>query len=317
VAEFNYGGQAVMEGVMMRGSKAMAVAVRAPNGQIVVRSEPLNEAIYGGWVAKVPVVRGITMLWDTLVLGTRTLMISADIAVEGPGVQASGGAEPEGKEGSGTSFFSDPVALGTMLVSVALAVGLFFMLPALITQWLDPRIRSDLVSNLIEGGIRLLFVVGYVWGVGFMPDIRRVFAYHGAEHKTVHAYEAGEPLTIDAIQSHPTAHTRCGTAFILIVVLVSVLVFSLLGRPPLLIRLASRILLLPLISGIAYEVLKFSARHEESWWVRLLTLPGLAMQRLTTREPEDEMVEVAIVALKRVLQEDGLPVPAETAPAAV
>jgi uncharacterized protein YqhQ len=314
LAEFNYGGQAVMEGVMMRGSKAMAVAVRAPNGQIVVRSEPLNKAIYGGWVAKVPVVRGITMLWDTLVLGTRTLMISADIAVEGPGSQLP--APDAGEGSSGTSFLSDPVALGTMLVSVALAVGLFFLLPALITQWLDSSIRSDLVSNLIEGGIRLCFVVGYVWGVGLLPDVRRVFAYHGAEHKTVHAYEAGEALRVDAVQAHPTAHTRCGTAFILIVVLVSVLVFSLLGRPPLAIRLASRILLLPLISGIAYEVLKFSARHEGSWWVRVLTFPGLAMQRLTTREPEDEMVEVAIAALKRVLQEDGLPVPAETAPAA-
>jgi uncharacterized protein YqhQ len=290
-----------MEGVMMRGSKAMAVAVRAPNGQIVVRSEPLNPTIYAGWVSKVPVVRGITMLWDTLVLGTRTLMLSADIAAQEPEDKAPS------RPGDGqASLFSDPAAWGTMAFSLALGVGLFFLLPALIARLLDPLIASDLLSNLVESIIRLALVLAYVWAVGFVPDVGRVYAYHGAEHKTVHAYEAGEPLTVAAIQSHTTAHTRCGTAFILIVVFVSVLVFSLLGRPPLWQRLASRILFLPLISGIAYEWLKFSARHQSVWWARILVAPGLAMQKLTTREPEDAMVEVAIVALTRVLQEDGL-----------
>jgi len=193
-----------------------------------------------------------------------------------------------------------------MLLSLALGVGMFFLLPALLARWLDPLIGSALLSNLVESLIRLAMVLTYVWAVGLVPDIGRVYAYHGAEHKTVHAYEAGEPLTVEAIQSHTTAHTRCGTAFILIVVFVSVLVFSLLGRPPLLLRLASRILFLPLISGIAYEWLKFSARHESDWWARILVAPGLAMQKLTTREPDDKMVEVAIAALKRVLEEDGL-----------
>jgi uncharacterized protein YqhQ len=297
VPEFNYGGQAVMEGVMMRGSKAMAVAIRAPNGQIVVRSEPLNARIYSGWMSKVPVVRGITMLWDTLVLGTRTLMLSADIAAQEPVAKP---VEPAGSSGSGPSqesLFSDPVAWGTMLLSLALGVGMFFLLPALLARWLDPLISSALLSNLVESLIRLALVLAYVWAVGLVPDIGRVYAYHGAEHKTVHAYEAGEPLTVEAIQTHTTAHTRCGTAFILIVVFVSVLVFSLLGRPPLLQRLASRILFLPLISGIAYEWLKFSAQHESDWWARILVAPGLAMQKLTTREPDDKMVEVAIADL--------------------
>jgi uncharacterized protein YqhQ len=331
VGEFNYGGQAVMEGVMMRGSKSMAVAVRAPNGQIVVHSEPLNRAIYGSWLSKVPFLRGVTLLWDTLVLGTRTLMFSADVAAQSADVAAQSPAiapqstnaasqsaemvgkdattqEPKPTRGSSDSLLSDPVAWGTIVVSLGLAVGLFFLLPALLAKWLDPFIANPLLSNLVESAIRLAFVLAYVWGVGFLPDVRRVFAYHGAEHKTVHAYEAGKPLTVDAVRSFTTAHARCGTSFILVVVVISVLVFSLLGRPPLLLRLASRVLLLPVITGISYEWLKFSARHEESWWIRSLLLPGLAMQKLTTREPDDRMIEVAIVALKRVLQEDGLQV---------
>jgi uncharacterized protein YqhQ len=331
LAEFNYGGQAVMEGVMMRGSKAMAVAVRAPNGRIVVHSEPLNPIIYRGWMSRVPIVRGMTMLWDTLVLGTRTLMLSADIAA-GTVPQPAGGVpqpsqvsergegaavQAETPERASTSIFSDPVAWGTMALSLGLAVGIFFLLPVLLTRWVDRYISSALMSNLIEGVIRLAFVIAYVWGVGFMPDVRRVFAFHGAEHKTVHAYEAGDPLTVDAVQAHTTAHARCGTAFILVVVVISVLVFSLLGRPPLVLRLVSRILALPLIAGIAYEWLKFSARHQSKWWMRGFLWPGLFMQRLTTREPDDDMIEVSIAALKRVLQEDGLPVSEGLAPVAV
>ena len=343
MGEFNYGGQAVMEGVMMRGSKSMAVAVRAPSGQIVLHSEPLNRAIYGSWLSKVPFLRGVTLLWDTLILGTRTLMFSADIAAQSadgtthasagvlqPAPTATEVDEEAGQEGAAKppelvqrasdapglpgapdkpgALLTDPVAWGTILVSVGLAVGLFFLLPALLAKWLDPLISSSLLSNLVESAIRLAFVLAYVWGVGFLPDVRRVFAYHGAEHKTVHAYEAGEPLAVSSIQAHTTAHARCGTSFILVVVFISVLVFSLLGRPPLLLRLASRVLLLPVITGISYEWLKFSARHENSWWIKVLLLPGLAMQKLTTREPDDQMVEVAIVALSRVLQEDGLPV---------
>jgi uncharacterized protein YqhQ len=168
------------------------------------------------------------------------------------------------------------------------------------------------VSNLVEGLIRLAFVLAYIWGVGFLPDVRRVFQYHGAEHKTIHAYEASAPLTVQAIRSHTTAHARCGTAFMLVVVVISVLLFALLGRPSLWLRLLSRVLLLPAIVGVSYEWLKFSARHSDRAWMRVLLAPGLALQRLTTREPDEDMIEVAIAGLKRVLREDGLPVPGES-----
>ena len=301
MSELRYGGQAVMEGVMMRGAKSMAVAVRAPNDQIVVHSEALNQAIYGSWVAKTPFVRGITLLWDTLVLGIRTLMFSAEVAVQGE----SGSPAPDTASDSPESAFTAPLAFGSLLLSLTIALGLFFVLPALLAKLVDRYVASALLSNLVEGLIRLAFVVAYIWGVGFVPDIRRVFAYHGAEHKTVHAYEHGQTLTVEAVRSYTTAHERCGTSFILVVVVISALIFALFGRPSLLLRVASRIVLIPVVVGIAYESLKFGAKHSDRWWMRALTYPGLMMQRLTTREPDDSMIEVAIVALKRVLQEDG------------
>jgi uncharacterized protein YqhQ len=301
VSDFHYGGQAVMEGVMMRGAKAMAVAVRAPNGQIVVHSEPLNQVIYNSWISRVPFVRGITLLWDTLVLGMRTLMYSAEVAT-----QAETTSPSAGQSSSSDSIFSTPVAWGTMLVSLALAVGLFFLLPAFLAKLADPYIASPLLNNLVEGLVRLAFVLIYIWGVGYLPDVNRVFAYHGAEHKTVHAYEGGKALTVETVRGFTTAHARCGTSFILVVVVISILVFALLGRPPLLLRLLSRIVLLPVIVGIAYEWLKLGAKYGDRWWMKILLVPGLAMQRLSTREPDDDMIEVAIAALKRVLQEDQL-----------
>jgi uncharacterized protein YqhQ len=305
MSELHYGGQAVMEGVMMRGSTVMAVAVRAPDGRIVVHSEPLNKTIYGSWIARAPFVRGITMLWDTMVLGIRTLMFSAEIAVQDQGTASR-------PSDSNESVFSTPLAWGSVVLSLSIAVGLFFVLPALFTKFIDRYLASGLVSNLVEGLIRLVFVLGYVWAVGHLPDIRRVFAYHGAEHKTVHAYEHGQPLTVDAVRTYTTSHERCGTSFILIVVIISVLVFSLFGRPGLLWRVASRIVLLPVIVGIAYEWLKFGAKHGDSIWMRVLLAPGLVLQRLTTREPDDQMIEVAIAALERVLEEDGHLLTAET-----
>jgi uncharacterized protein YqhQ len=313
VKELNYGGQAVMEGVMMRGRKSMAVAVRAPNSKIIVHSEPLNPAIYGSWVAKVPFVRGTTMLWDTLVLGIRTLMFSAEIAIQDEGQSAS----TENVSGSPESAFTAPLAWGSVALSLAIALGLFFVLPALLAKLVDRCITSALLSNLVEGLIRLGLVLAYIWGVGFLPDIRRVFAYHGAEHKTVHAYEHGKPLTVEAVRSYTTAHERCGTSFILVVVVISVLIFAVLGQPSLLVRVASRIVLIPVIVGISYEWLRFAARFGQAWWMRVLLYPGLLMQRLTTREPDDDMIEVAIAALRRVLQEDGQLMPGGDAVAAM
>jgi uncharacterized protein YqhQ len=276
---FNYGGQAVLEGVMMRGSQAMAVAVRNPDGEIVTHVEPVNQALYNGPISRVPFLRGLTMLWDALGLGLRSLMFSADVAM-----------------GEEEVSFSGPVAWGTMAISFAFGIGLFFVLPLLIVGFVDRWIESSLLSNLLEGSIRLLLFVGYVWLIGLMPDIKRVFAYHGAEHKTINAYEAGAELTPPSVQRFTTLHPRCGTAFLLSVVVISILMFSLLGRPVLWLRILSRLLLIPVIAGVAYEYIRFSARHMDKRLIRAIAGPNLAMQRLTTREPEDDMLEVAIKA---------------------
>lgn len=297
MSEFNYGGQAVIEGVMMRGSQGMAVAVRQPDGEIRVHTEDLDSRIYAGPVSQWPFLRALPLLWDTLVLGMRTLMFSADVAL----------AEEEEIE------FKGPLAWGTMAVSLLLAVGIFFVTPLLLVSLIDRYIASSILSNLLEGIVRLLLIVGYIWGVGFMPDIQRVFAYHGAEHKTINAYEADAPLEPKVVKTFTTLHPRCGTGFLLVVAVVSVLVFSLLGRPPLLLRVLSRILLIPVVAGLGYEVIKFSAAHQDNRWVRAIMTPSLALQRLTTREPTEDMLEIAIIALKRVLAKEGLTSESETA----
>ncbi len=290
MGQFNYGGQAVIEGVMMRGSKNMAVAVRQPNGEILVHTEALNPRIYTGVVSRWPFLRALPMLWDTLVLGMRTLMFSADVAL----------AEEESVE------FKGPLAWGTVALSLVLAVTIFFVVPLLLVGLVDRFITSSVLSNLLEGVIRLLLLVGYIWAVSLMPDIRRVFAYHGAEHKTINAYEAGAPLEPATVGRFTTLHPRCGTGFLLVVALISILVFSLLGRPPMVWRILSRILLIPVVAGLSYEIIKFAAAHWHKRLVRWLLAPSLTLQRLTTREPGPDMLEVAIAALKRVLVSEGL-----------
>lgn len=288
---FNYGGQAVLEGVMMRGSKAMAVAVRNPEGEIITHVEPVNQTIYNGPVSRVPFVRGLTMLWDALGLGLRSLMFSADVAL---------GEEED-------ASFSGPVAWGTVAVSFAFGIGLFFVLPVLVVGFLDRWIESSLVSNLLEGIVRLLLFIGYVWLIGKTPDIKRVFAYHGAEHKTINTYEAGEEVTIGNVQAYTTLHPRCGTGFLLSVVVISILLFSLLGRPDWWLRVLSRILLIPVVAGVAYEYIRFSARHMDNRVIRAITAPNLAMQRLTTREPDSDMLEVAITAFNGMMAAEKAP----------
>lgn len=296
---FNYGGQAILEGVMMRGSRKMCLAVRNPKGEIITHCEDLNPHIYGGAVARIPFLRGLVMLWDALGLGMRALMFSADVAL----------GEEEVK-------FSGPVAWGTLAISLTAAVAIFFVGPLLLIGLLEHWITSDVLSNLVEGVVRLGFFLLYVWGVGFVPDIRRVFAYHGAEHKTINAYEAGEALTVEAVARRSTAHTRCGTAFLLQVVVISILLFTLLGRPPMLWRIASRILLVPVIAGVAYELLRFTAAHRDHPLVRAISAPGLWLQGLTTRQPDEGMLEVAITALRKLLAEEQMAGVAETSPSA-
>jgi uncharacterized protein YqhQ len=309
LAKFYYGGQAVIEGVMMRGRKQMAVAVRAPDGQIVVHEEPLTAAIYTKKWGQWPFVRGLRMLWDALGLGMRSLLWSADVAMK--------------EEGQEEIKFTGPVAWTTIAVSLTFSVALFFLLPTAAGKWLTPVGSGALVTSIVEGVIRLGLFLGYLWLIGFMPDIRRVFAYHGAEHKTINAYEAGAPLTPESVAKFSTAHTRCGTGFLLSVMIISILVFAPFHFDNLILRLASRLLLVPVVAGIAYEFMRFNAGHQHWTFVRWLTQPGLLLQRLTTREPEPAMLECAITALKPVLAADGIVVEAQqvqgqqTAPAPV
>ncbi|MCP4542573.1 MAG: DUF1385 domain-containing protein [Chloroflexi bacterium] len=272
---------------MMRGSRKMAIALRHPDGHIVVEKEALNEALYGGPISRIPFLRGLVMLWDALGLGTKALMMSADVA--------------EGEEVS----FSGPVAWGTTVVGLGMGVGLFMVLPSFLAGLIGARIPSEVLSNLLEGGVRLLLIAGYMWAIGFMPDIQRVFAYHGAEHKTINAYEAGAELTVDSVRPFSTAHVRCGTAFLLTMVVVTLLIFAPFDLP-LLQRVLSRIVLIPVISGVAYEIIRLTARLADRPWMRVIIAPNLALQRLTTREPDDSMLQVAITALKTVLIDEGV-----------
>ncbi len=287
---FNYGGQAVIEGVMMRGRKHMAVAVRNPQGEIVLHTEPLNPRIYSSFINKVPFIRGFTLLWDALVLGMRTLVYSADVAM--------GDEEVE---------FSGPVAWGTIAVSVAVAIGIFFVTPLAIISLLNNFFEIPLlVQHLIEGVVRLALFLGYVWAIGFMGDVKRVFGYHGAEHKAINAYENDVELVPEKVAACSIVHPRCGTAFLLIVMVISIFVFALVGDPNIWIKIASRILLIPVIAGIAYEFLKFSAAHQDNPIMKVLIAPGLALQGMTTREPDLSMLEVSIASLKKLLAEEEL-----------
>ncbi|MGH2536220.1 MAG: DUF1385 domain-containing protein [Candidatus Promineifilaceae bacterium] len=298
-----YGGQAVLEGVMMRGTRAMSVAVRNPQGEIVVHTEGLDARIYGGRLARIPFLRGLTLLWDALGLGVKSLMFSAEVAMQEEG-QQEGGEEP-------AKVFEGPAAWGTVALSLAFSIGLFFLLPVFIAgqlqRWWE---LSSLATHLVEGLARLLLLVGYVAAIGLLPDIRRLYGYHGAEHKTINAYEAGAELTPQSVARFPLEHPRCGTAFLLTVVVISILVFSLLPPLELPLRLASRVVLLPLVAGIAYEFIRFSARHQDKALIRWITRPNLALQRLTTREPDAHMLEVAISAFNHVLALEVEPEPA-------
>jgi uncharacterized protein YqhQ len=273
-----YGGQAVIEGVMMRGSQSLAIAMRAPNHEIIVHTEPLS-AIYRSRILKIPFLRGLIALWDALGLGMRALTLSANVQ----------SGEEEKLEG--------PALYLTLGVSLALGVAIFFLAPALVGQLGEHFLGMNAWwSNLAEGGIRLALLIAYIWLIGRVPEIRRVFAYHGAEHKTINAFEAGAELTPQSVARFPLEHTRCGTAFLLTLVLLSVVLFSLLGPLPVFWRLASRVLLLPVLAGLAYEYIRWTAAHVQSPLVRWMIRPNLALQRLTTREPSLEMLEVSIAA---------------------
>ena len=285
--EFHYGGQAVMEGVMIRGKKAAVVAVRRPNGELALNIRPLP-AIYTGRVRPVTVIRGVIVVLEGRVLGISFRVLSAHVSLEEEGEELSRGA-----------------TWLVLLVSIAFAVGLFFLAPLFLTRVIDPYINSSLVFHLIEGGIRLVILLGYMMAISFLPDIRKVFAYHGAEHKTIHAYEDGVPLEAEAVQKYSTAHARCGTAFLLAVLVIAIIVFALIGRQVVWLMVLSRVLLLPVIAALGYEATQYGARHMNNVLVRALVAPGLWLQRLTTREPDDKQIEVAVAALQQALVVDG------------
>ena len=284
-----YGGQAVLEGVMMRGRRYAAVAVRAPSSRILVRSERLPARLYGGWVSRTPFLRGLILLWDSLGLGMKALMFSADVQQRG---------EEEGDEEG--ADLSRPLQWGMVAMSVLIGVGGFFLLPLAAAGLIERVIPSSLVAVILEGLFRLALLVGYIWAIGHVPEIRRVFAYHGAEHMTIHAFEAGDPLDAEHIGRYPPAHPRCGTAFLLLVVAISIVLFGLLGSPDWWVRILSRIIGIPVIAGVAYEVLKFGGAHADHPLVKLIVAPGLALQALTTRYPEPDMIEVAVAAFKEM-----------------
>ncbi len=292
----NYGGQAIIEGVLMRGRRAVAMAIRKPDGEIHIHTERLSR-IYQSPIMKVPFLRGIIGLWDALVLGTRALTYSANMQLD----------EEEQLEGWGLYL-----SLG---LSLLVGVALFTLLPAGLGHWVQTTLGlSPLVGNLIEGLVRLGLLIAYIWGIGLMDDVRRLYMYHGAEHKTINAFEAGAPLTPESTARYPLEHPRCGTAFLLILVLVSVVAYSLLGEQTLFWRFASRLLLLPLLAGVAYEYLRWTADHMNIPWVRAIVQPNLWLQHLTTREPTHDILEVGIASFQAMrAAEEGESLATETA----
>jgi uncharacterized protein YqhQ len=252
----------------------------------------LTAAIYTKSWGQWPFVRGLGMLWDALGLGMRALLFSADVAMA--------------ETGEEKVEFKGPLAWTTLAVSLAISVGIFFLVPSAIGRALHGVFPGHLANSLIEGLIRLIFFVAYIAVIGRLPDISRVFAYHGAEHKTINAYEAGARLEPAVVSKYSISHVRCGTSFLLIVLVISILVFAPFNFQNLLLRFASRILLIPVVAGIAYEFMRFSAPRQANPLIRMLVQPGLLLQRLTTREPDSSMLEVAIAALKPVLASDGV-----------
>ena len=288
------GGQAVLEGVMMRGPSNWAVAVRKPDGQIAEVCRPIESVLTRHWVFRLPVIRGVIALGESLAIGFRALSISAQYAAQEEG--SDGQAEVDTELSRGALVFAFAVA-------IAFAVLLFKVTPALITNWLPIETTGYFV--IVEGLIRVTLFILYLCLISLLPDLRRVFQYHAAEHKAINAYEAGEELKPEIVQRFSLIHPRCGTAFLLWVMVIAIFVFAFFGRPVWYWLIASRILLLPVIAGIAYELIRFAGKHTDNRFLMTLLAPGLWLQRLTTREPTLDQLEVSIRALREVLALEG------------
>ncbi len=287
MSRYYYGGQAVIEGVMMRGKKNMAVAVRRTPEEIVLDLQTVSSVAERFPFLKLPLIRGFVALIESMIIGIKTLTFSANQVVEG--------------EGEGESLSNWELGL-SVAFALVVGTGLFALLPVGLAYLLKAYVPGHMLQNLLEGLFRVLVFLAYVVAISFMKDIQRVFEYHGAEHKTIHTYEAGEELTVENTRKYSTLHPRCGTSFLLFVMVISILVFSLVGETGIWARLISRIILLPVVAGVSYEFLKITGKYQHVLLMRICSMPGLWLQKLTTREPDDSQLEVAIYALQKVLE---------------
>ena len=283
---FNYGGQAVIEGVMIRGRTSVVTAMRRPTGEIALEVKPAVAA-HKSWARRTPIIRGVVILIEAMVLGIKSLLFSANVAME-----------EEGEK------IPTKAIWGMMLVSVVVAVGLFFIAPLFLTKLVNNYLPNTFLFALIEGLIRVAIFVGYLWVVGRMEDIQRVFTYHGAEHKAVNAFESGAALEPESIKKYSRAHVRCGTSFLFFVLFIAIIVFSLAGRQALWIMMITRVVLLPVIMGLGYELIYFGAKHTGNWFMKIILAPGLWLQSMTTGEPDLKQCEVSIAALKKAIEMD-------------
>ncbi len=282
--KFQYGGQAVIEGVMMRGSQGVAIAVRKPDNDIIIERRPVNSITKKLPFLKWPFLRGTVMLFESLIIGIQALAFSANQAAEG--------------EGEELGPWEMALTIGLALV---LGILLFVVAPTTGARLLYKTFSSNVLINIFEGLFRILIFLLYVIAISRMKDIQRVFQYHGAEHKVINAYEAGVELTVENVRRYSQLHPRCGTSFLLIVMVIMILIFSLLGKQDLVMRIVSRIVLLPVVAGVSYEVLKLSAKYCDSALMKIIITPGLWLQKMTTRDPDESQIEVAVQALKAVL----------------
>jgi uncharacterized protein YqhQ len=281
-----------MEGVLMRGRDAIAVALRHPDGRIVTATERLDSGIHGSPIAKWPFVRGLVVLYETLIVGTRWLIRSANVQAE----------EDDVELGKGSIILM-------LVITFGVAIAVFSLLPLFISSVATSGAKDGWVQPTLEGLIQIGIFLGYLTLVSRTPDIHRVFQYHGAEHMTIHALEAGDPLTVDEVRKYPTAHHRCGTEFLVILVLLSILAFSLVGRHEPLVMIGSRFALIPILAAVGYEILRFGARFRHVPVVRGIMFPGILVQMITTKRPTDDMIEVAITSMQEALTADGNEVP--------
>lgn len=300
------GGQAVMEGIMMKGDKKTAVAVRLPSGDIHIKTEenPKKRT----W-AKIPIVRGVIVFVNSLIQGTKTLMYSADVLEKYEEKLGEGALAEKGKFETWLEKLFGERAVWNILIAISViislvfSIGIFVIGPTAVINWMTAFTENEIVLNLTEGLLRIAIFVIYVLLISKMKDIHRVFQYHGAEHKCIHCFESGRELTPENCQEFYTLHPRCGTSFLVFVLVISLIVFSFLGWPNLALRIVSRLLLIPFIAGISYEVLKWAGKSD-NWFIKIISIPGLYLQKLTTAPPDNEQLEVAIAAVKAVMDED-------------